>query len=182
MFQNRLFHLLITKPEVFLAVAATIVSVCALGATLYQTLLMREQQHAAVWPRLELYHGWQRGTATPYYRLYLRNAGIGPAIIRQVNIRYRGKSYKNFARLAVAVARQHGLADSLAYQDYSDVLPEAVIPQQEQKGLLFLNREPYLLHYTGALQDDIRVVIQYESLYGQTWEVTYPKVGHRQVE
>jgi hypothetical protein len=178
---NRLFQLLTTRPEMFLAVAATIVSICALGATLYQTLLMRQQQHAAVWPRLELYHGWQRGNATPYYRLQLRNAGIGPAIIRQVNIQHKGKTYKDFARLAVAVARQHGLADSLAYQDYSDVLPGMVIPQQEQKDLLFLNREPYLLHYTQALKH-IRVVMQYESLYGEVWEVTYPKISHRKVE
>jgi hypothetical protein len=178
---NRLFRLLATKPEMFVAVAATIVSVCALGATLYQTLLMRQQQNVAVWPRLELYHGWQRGNTKPYYRLELRNSGIGPAIIRKVNIQYRGESYQDFGRLAVAVARQHGLADSLAYQDYSDVLPEMVIPQQESKGVLFLNREPYLLHYTQALKE-IRVVMQYESLYGETWEVTYPKISHRKVE
>jgi hypothetical protein len=178
---NRLFRLLVTKPEIFLAVAATIVSVCALGATLYQTLLMRKQQYAAVWPRLELFHAWMRGNATPYYRLELRNAGIGPAIIRQLDIRYRGKSYKSFGQLAIAVARQHGLVDSLAYQNYSDVLPQAVVSHQEQRDVLFLDREPYVGHFTEALKD-IRVVLQYESLYGEIWEVTYPKISHRQVD
>lgn len=181
MFRNRLFHRLTTKPDIFLAVAATIVSFCALGTTLYQTLLMRQQQHAAVWPRLEIFHAWYTGTTSSLYRLEVRNAGIGPAIIRQLDIRHRGQSYKNFAQLAVAVARQHGLADSLAYQNYSDMLLQTVISQQEKRDVLFLNRQPYVEHFVEALKD-IRVVVQYESLYGEIWEVTYPKITHRKVE
>ncbi len=56
-----------------------------------------------------------------------------------------------------------------------------VIPQLECRDLLFLNREPYVEHFTGA-RKAIRVVLQYESLYGEVWEVTYPKISHRKVE
>lgn len=177
---NRIFYLLKTKPEIFLAVAATIVSVCALGATLYQTILMRQQQHATVWPRLQLLHGWSREGAAPFYRLTLENVGVGPAIIRKISIRHRNKSYKDFARLASAIARQHNLDDSLAYQNYADLLPDMVVPQQKELELLFINKEPYLLHFVSEI-NAMQVEVEYESLYGEAWKVTYPAISHQKV-
>jgi hypothetical protein len=176
---TRIFHLLKTRPEIFLAVAATIVSVCALGATLYQTILMRQQQHAGVWPRLQLLHGWSRESASPFYRLTIENVGIGPAIIRKVSIKHRNKSYKDFARLASAIARQHNVGDSLAYQNYADLLPDMVIPQQQELELLFITKEPYLLHFVNEI-NAMQVEVQYESLYGEAWKVTYPKITHQE--
>lgn len=39
-----------------LSITATIVSVCALFVAAYQTILMRQQQSASVWPKLVISH------------------------------------------------------------------------------------------------------------------------------
>ncbi|MEM9672947.1 MAG: hypothetical protein AAF992_10155 [Bacteroidota bacterium] len=46
------------RTEIIIAIAATVVSVYAMITTVYQTYIIRQQQHAAVWPRLQLSHGY----------------------------------------------------------------------------------------------------------------------------
>ncbi|SDK77458.1 hypothetical protein SAMN05421823_103528 [Catalinimonas alkaloidigena] len=174
------------KSENLIAWMATLVSICALGTTAYQTYILKQQQHAAVWPRLELLHGWRVNGEDSYYRLNLRNTGVGPAIIRRVTILYAGDTLRDFAHLAQAVAAKHHLPDSLAYQDYQDLLADMVIPQQEEKRLLYLDKEAYVAnlgHSTRSNAGDlIQVSVVYESLYGDAWEVTYPQTSHREVD
>lgn len=168
--------------EAVIAIAATIVSSCALGITVYQTYIMKQQQHAAVWPRLYLNHSWFIGVKEPFYRLNIRNVGVGPAIIRKVHIQYRNKSFQDFARLATYIASQHGIPDSLGsmYTDYADLLPDMVIPQQEKIQLLLLNQQPYISYLVEAAnKKEISVEVEYESLYGQSWTVIYPTVSEK---
>jgi len=77
--------------ELLLGISATFLSLAALVVSIVQTRIAREQQHASVWPYLqilasnfdnELHYG-------------LENKGVGPAIIRDFEIAYRGKTYKN---------------------------------------------------------------------------------------
>ncbi len=170
------------RTEIIIAVAATIVSVCAMVTTVYQTYILRQQQHAAVWPRLQLMHSYWIRPDSSHYRLTLQNNGIGPAVIHDVSITYRDSASFDFAELAKMVALDHQLSDSAAYQDHRDLLADMVIPQQETLRLLYLNEGDYIGPLVKELKNgSINVVIQYESLYGEQWELTYPALSHRRI-
>ena len=144
---------------------------------------MRQQQYAAVWPRLSIRNGWSLTADTSFYRVDIRNVGIGPAIIKQVSILYQGDTLESFAEFAETVAEEHGLLNSTGYpyDDYGDLLPDMVIPQQEGIELLEVTKVPLTEYIVKARKDDLKVSVQYESIYGERWEVTYPGVGHRAI-
>ena len=170
------------RTEIIIAIAATIVSICAMVTTVYQTYILRQQQHAAVWPRLQLMHSYWVRPDSSHYRLTLQNNGIGPAIIHAVSITYRDSASYDFAELAKMVALDHQLSDSIAYQDHSDLLTDMVIPQQEMLQLLYLNKADYIGFLVEELRNgNVKVVVQYESLYGEQWELTYPALSHRRI-
>ncbi len=81
--------------EMLVGVSAVIIGVCALGVSLYETSLMREEQRAAVMPLLELSRSYNLQTSeTPGEgsRLWLQaqNVGIGPARIEDFRVTVDG--------------------------------------------------------------------------------------------
>ncbi|MGD1891839.1 MAG: hypothetical protein ACFB15_14775 [Cyclobacteriaceae bacterium] len=46
------------RTEIIIAIAATVDSVYAMITTGYQPYIIRQHQHASVWPRLQLSHGY----------------------------------------------------------------------------------------------------------------------------
>ncbi len=72
------------EPEMLVGISAIVIGVCALGVSLYETHLMREEQRSSVLPILELarsYYVDGRSDSTSEWRLelYVENVGIGPA-------------------------------------------------------------------------------------------------------
>lgn len=167
------------EKELSISIAATIVSLCALSTTIYQTHILKEQQYAAVWPRLELRHTWNN--TKNIYKLDLENTGVGPAIIREVNIQYNNHVYKDFGDLALGVSRINNLKNDDAYWDKSDLLPQTVLPQQREKQLLLIGDKQHVESFVNAL-DSIIVTIDYESLYGDAWRISYPKISHKKID
>ncbi len=171
------------RTEIIIAIAATIVSICAMVTTVYQTYILRQQQHAAVWPRLQLSNAYWVTSDTAFYQFYIENNGIGPAIIREVSIDYEDSLYSTTADLAREIARQNGLPDSAAYQNYRDLFPDMVVPQQETWELLQILKREYVVPYTKEVKDkSIKITVKYESLYGEKWEVGYPGLLHRKLD
>ncbi len=66
-----------------LGLSALLISIGTLAVFLYQTKLIREQQHMSVYPYLELAN---TGSNTDHYVFKLMNKGIGPAIIESIEI------------------------------------------------------------------------------------------------
>lgn len=64
------------------ALAAVLIGLCALGVSLVQVRIMRQEQHAAVWPRLMLAQTYAQGSRVG---IVVANPGIGPAVIRSVS-------------------------------------------------------------------------------------------------
>ncbi|MEO6346624.1 MAG: hypothetical protein ABIO60_01820 [Aquaticitalea sp.] len=167
------------KEGLIISIAATFVSFCALGITLYQTRILKQQLYASVWPRLEMNHTWNNVKNT--YLLNIENNGVGPAIIKEVRIEYKNQVFNDFGDLAIAVAIDNQLADEDSYWDKSDLLPETVIPQQKQKQLLFIGEKEHFDAFIKALKN-INVTIVYESLYGDAWQITYPRISHKKMK
>ncbi len=67
-----------------LSIAAIFISICTLFVFLYQTNLIRKQQYKSVYPYLAFQH---YGTNTENYKFILENKGIGPAIIKSIEVK-----------------------------------------------------------------------------------------------
>lgn len=65
------------KGDVFIAVAAFIVSACALAVSFYEVRIMREQQKSAVWPYIQIGEQYDEEG----FSLEATNKGVGPAKI-----------------------------------------------------------------------------------------------------
>lgn len=58
-----------------------------------------------------------------------------------------------------------------------------VIPQQENLNLLLMNDSTYIIPFIKEIgKGSVQMIIQYESLYGETWEVSYPGLSHRRID
>lgn len=156
-----------------LSITATIVSICALFVATYQTILMRQQQSAAVWPKLVIGQGYISNAGNDsFYRLFVRNVGIGPAIIRETSITYKGQSFPDMDEYGRFVYKTHNAVDSINF-DYADLLPETVIPQGERTVLFDTNKGSSARYFSDNIKD-FRLTVTYESVYGETWQVQYP--------
>ena len=79
-----------------MGVSAVIIGVCALGVSLYETSLMREEQRAAVMPLLELSRSYnlqagESSTEGSHLWLQAENVGIGPARVENFQVTVDGK-------------------------------------------------------------------------------------------
>lgn len=157
-----------------LSITATIVSVCALFVAAYQTILMRQQQSASVWPKLVISHAYfeDMGINT-FYRLDIRNVGIGPALITKVVIEANGVKFNTMYEYGKWVLKQHQAVDSLQY-DAQDLLPEEVIPQNETIHLFDTHKSRFA-NYFVPRRTKFKITVAYESVYGEKWQTTFPR-------
>lgn len=84
--------------EFFAVGAALFVSLATLLIYIYQAKMMREQQHVSVWPYVE----WLSSNMDGYY-FTARNKGVGPAIIKKVEMSLDGRSVENNRQLVAGV-------------------------------------------------------------------------------
>ena len=99
---------LLRNPEMLVGISAVIIGVCALGVSLYETSLMREEQRAAVLPMLELARSYSLGKpddADRSQRLQLlaENVGIGPARVVDFRVTVDGTPYKTWGEAVQAL-------------------------------------------------------------------------------
>ena len=93
----RIVYLLMAQPrrriniELLLGISATFLSLAALIVSIFQTQIAREQQQASVWPYLQT----QKSHVDDEFSLNLENDGVGPAIIKNVEVYYQGKLFDN---------------------------------------------------------------------------------------
>ena len=83
-------------PEMLVGVSAVVIGVCALGVSLYETSLMREEQRAAVIPMVELSRSFfqengEDDSESLRLKLSLENVGIGPARIQDFRVTVDGE-------------------------------------------------------------------------------------------
>ena len=73
------------------AVAAMLIGLVAVAVAAYTALLQREQIRAQVWPRVLLYNAGSAG------EFRISNKGVGPAVIRAVQVSVDGKPVRDWA-------------------------------------------------------------------------------------
>ena len=73
------------------AIVAVFIGICALGVSLWQGLETRKNYILSVTPAIKIIGDWREESEYP--GIYIQNKGIGPAIIKEFEIRYLEKKY-----------------------------------------------------------------------------------------
>jgi hypothetical protein len=80
------------EPETFIALAALVVSLTAVIVGVYEAALQRAHDRAEVWPHLEL-STW---IGDSLVSVRLDNTGLGPGVVKFVEVRVDGKPERNW--------------------------------------------------------------------------------------
>jgi hypothetical protein len=80
--------------EMVTGLVAVVVGVLALLVSAYTAFLQRRQAAAAVWPHLEV-----DTSNHPRFKIHLANKGVGPALIKTVQLRLDGKPMHHWSAL-----------------------------------------------------------------------------------
>ncbi|QIL42012.1 hypothetical protein G7074_23735 [Pedobacter sp. HDW13] len=114
-----------------------------------------------------------------HYELLIANQGLGPAIVSDYAFYYKSKPYQNIADILKQIKTDHKL-DSTKAVLLTNLWKNEVLPVGEKLSLIKIDDERL-----GPLveKSDIKIMVQYESLYGQQWRfMSNDKSGPKEVE
>ena len=149
--------------ELLLSLSATFLSLAALIVSVFQTKIAREEQHATVWPYLQL--GASSNSTT--YDYGIENRGIGPAIIKKVEWVYGDSVYKHsheFIFNEIGFSRGLGRSEMEPNQVYSPAGGASLISVYENDSLVKVVSK--ILE-----SDSFRLRIIYSDVYGNCWQL-----------
>ncbi|MEM8582672.1 MAG: hypothetical protein AAGF87_00315 [Bacteroidota bacterium] len=168
------------------AIAVTIISLCALVVSIYQTKLLSEQQalstkaeKAQLWPYLNITAQMSVGV-NGYKSLALVavNEGVGPAIIDEFSILFEGENiglWINALEMAFGEEKASDLEAELALTTNNPLMKGQVIRAGEQIKLFSVEplepggfAEGFEL-FTGDRQPTFKVV--YRSVFDDKWQI-----------
>ncbi len=153
--------------EKLMSILAILASMGTLFIIIYQTQLIRKQQHASVLPYLEV---WNSQPNDSTYQLTIVNNGIGPAFIEEVNVLYEDSTYNlDHHGFYKAVIQK---VDSFKY-GYTNLVPETIIPAGRTIQLLTtkdLEGAKTARKWFGGGKAVMQVT--YRSVYDERWRLT----------
>ncbi|HEX6064348.1 MAG TPA: hypothetical protein VFZ04_09025, partial [Longimicrobiales bacterium] len=95
----------LVQADMLVAFSAMVVGMCALIVSIVEVRIMREEQRANAWPRVEVFVN-----TGDTYVMKLTNKGFGPALIRGLVVSVDGKPVSNWTELTWLV-----LGDTVDY-------------------------------------------------------------------
>ena len=154
-----------------LSLLAIFLSLGTLLVFLYQTNLIKKQQYASVLPYLEI---GSENVGTPRFIYAVENKGVGPALIENVEITYKGKPFDGSH---VAYIREFfpNLNDSIRTKYfYSAFTTGMFIPSGGRVELIQVKDNQYasdeLTQVFGTSNFGLKVT--YKSIYEETWTIS----------
>jgi hypothetical protein len=146
--------------DYLLAGVAFFVSLTTLGVYIYQARMMREQQHVSVWPYME----WNTSNVQDYH-LSTRNKGVGPAIIRKVEMSVDGKPVASNRALIDAIL---GPGADLTHIN-SSLEGRVLLPGEEVVPFRVPDLPAGRAFEAKLQQHAFQLRITYCSVYGECW-------------
>ena len=138
------------------AVIAAFVGLLALCVSGYTAYLQRQQVRAQVWPYLET------GISSSKRGVMLSNKGVGPAIIRSVQVLVDGKPQRNWPAVFRALGLNFG-----HHIPYSTVNGVVISASERIDQLVFPSAEDFNAYAAQAARVELRVC--YCSSLGECW-------------
>ncbi len=147
-----------TKTEKLTQVMVVIIAVCAVVVSVWQVRISQQHNKKSVMPYLNYFSGWPTDST---WRFSLMNEGIGPAIIKSVELTFNGKTFSHWD----AVLDEAGIRD----QRVNSYNLGVDLPFKVDKEIIFVelkgdprNPKPF----------GISVVINYTSIYDEPFELS----------
>jgi hypothetical protein len=171
-----------------LSITAFIISIATLIALMYQSNLvsdqnkmMQKEQYASVMPYLSM--GFMGNEEDSSFDLFLSNDGVGPAFIKEINIRYNDSLYQmsiiDFYSNILKVENSNNVKILR-----TDIGTSTVIPANRKIPLLtFYTDQDEAVKLLGAFGTmDATIEITYASIYDQKWILKNIMESHIPVE
>ncbi|MGB3850783.1 MAG: hypothetical protein WA958_12510 [Tunicatimonas sp.] len=164
-------------------VALSIISLCALIVSIYQTRVLSQQQEvmaeqqrimtesakAQLWPNVEIgrNRGYEDGVTLSMLDFTIANTGTGPAIIEGATVQYEGKYAKNWDGLF----RLMNLPDTISTLKNDAPISSGVLPTGDFRTVLGLSINQPLMEYIGRVVDNesFTITICYRSVFNDYW-------------
>lgn len=178
----RIAYLLMAQPrrriniELLLGISATFLSLAALVVSIFQTKIAREQQQASVWPYLQT----PKSHVDDEFSLNLANDGVGPAIIKNVEVYYQGKLFDNHNTLfrqqlrerLLKVVKDSGKQFNYGYL-YGSMQKGNVLKSGDSVNLLSTVHNERVAELLESVVNDtsFHLRIQYADVYGNCWQL-----------
>ena len=132
-----------------------------------QTQVFINQAKNSSWPRLSvsMSRGFKYGGMN-LLRLSIANKGVGPGIIEDVNLSYKGKEFNtwwefyNLIKVPDSIARSH--SDSGIYKGF-------VISSNENINIIDWSKNEDLMVFVHKQLMDVKMKIKFMSIYGDSW-------------
>jgi len=153
------------------AISALIVSVTTVVFLGYQTLLMRTQVEASIWPYVQI----ATSCCGEGFSVNVQNTGVGPAIIKYAYVRVDGKPQRNWREVIAALTGQET-------RDFNvDSLTRRVMAANDDfKAISITSSDLALKVATEAAKGRLQGEVCYCSVLRQCWLATNdPRVQDR---
>lgn len=147
-----------------IALAAMVISLCALVVSIYEVRIMRAEQKVAVYPYLSI------GTFynSKGFGLYVKNSGTGLARINSYQVYIEGKYFNNWLEVVDHYAPEgHGIDYNMMS---SNTLHEEIITPNERVNIFQVSWTDETRKVSEKV-GDLVVKICYSSLLDDYWEV-----------
>ena len=157
-----------------IALCSVIVALSALGVAIWQAWLMRQHQILSVKPHLEVsLSACVEGKNA--FLIYFLNAGVGPAFIKSVHVKYMETSLliqteSDMKKLICLLAG----ASTLKYE-FHIVEANSAISSDKQLNFLAINADnqaPALMQLRAAFKE-CEIEVNYTCLYGREYSSTF---------
>ena len=146
------------------ALAGIVIAVLALYAALTESSAIRRQTAASVWPYVQLAtHDYDTGDRAGFEVIFT-NAGVGPALMGQMQLTIDGKSVRDWRE---AVARVGGSVGSPVARNYLD---NRVLRPGESVTLISTSDPALARDFQASLASSkIAIIYCYCSIFGDCW-------------
>ena len=153
-------------PEMLVGISAVVIGLCALGVSMYETSLMREEQRAAVMPILELGRSFNVSASDPSknrFALLAQNVGIGPARVLDFKVMVDGKPQLTWgATMRALTEADQRISHSMSVINGRTIPPDKTVRIFELKDMNFLEE---------ILEENERLEFEacYCSIFNECW-------------
>ena len=150
------------------SLSAIIVAVAAVFVAVYEANVIRDFQEISVWPHLSAYTtDIENKLPKTNFSFWLKNDGIGPALVKNIQYIYKGKQYSDMAELSKAIFPEENIPSMKSDKSTLKVL----LPGKE--ALLFAANfsESHREKYFKSVVDHFDFKVCFCSLYKKCWQL-----------
>jgi hypothetical protein len=157
--------------DLIVALSAIVISLSALLVSLLQTRVMMAQKDAAVWPRLVVWSSL-RQKDNPEIVVGVKNAGVGPLLVRWAQVTLSGHPITNALALVDSAPPPTGPSENTA--NHASLSGTVLTPGEDRE----------ILRVTGPIAEQVATLsprtgltVCYCSIYDQCWTHTSDRMN-----